>query len=124
MIYFTYKLQWKDGSGYQPKTDVSQTWLDIGHAQQEDGTMVGYSEKPIKEAFTEQDIKDFSITEISSDEAIQQFKNHGANEPVIDKTGKCIDTSPPYIENRGVKYVESLEASAMKTDPSIVKETL
>jgi len=32
-----------------------------------------------------------------------------------------VDTNPPYMETRGTKYVEALEAEVVKTKPELVK---
>ena len=63
MIYFTYKLNWANGNGVQPKTDSSQDWLDIGYAQQPDGTLYGKSTKTFLDTFTQSQITDFEVNE-------------------------------------------------------------
>ena len=122
MIYFTYRLKQMVDGGHQPKRDVSETHLDIGYAVKADGTMLGYSTEAIAEAFTAQDIKDFSIVEITQEQAVTRCAECGMNEPTL-ADGKVVDANPAYTEQRGIKYVEALEAETIKTAPELVKES-
>lgn len=121
MTYFTYKLKWMGDGGHQPKRDVSETHLDIGYAPKADGTMLGYCAKKIGEAFSEQDIHDFAIAEITAEDAVTRCKECGMNEPTL-AGSKVVDANPAYTEKRGIKYVEALETEAVKTKPELVKE--
>jgi len=95
MRYFIYKLWWGNGGsghgGYQPKKDVSETWLDIGYFGKPDGRMLGYCTKPLSEAFLASDVEKFSIVEITAQEALAFASEY--NSPQLDAQGKIFDAN-------------------------------
>ena len=125
MRWFKYKLYWKNGSGFAPKRDISQDWLNCGMAQK-DGVFLGSTTKDtlaesfIADRVSTDPIKDYQITEISEADALQFCKDAGFHEPAVVGTS-IIDTDPPYLETRGKKYVQGLEAVVLTVQPEKVK---
>lgn len=94
MKYFTYKLKWMAGNGYQPKQSSYEDWLDCGYLPQGDvrsnGTLMGYSTRDISDSFTSDIISDYNITEINYLTALQRSITNGYLNTILGDDGKLI----------------------------------
>ena len=125
MKWFTYKLYRKNGSGYSPKRDVSQDWLNCGFAANGDLFLGSTTKDRLEESFVPDDVskdplRDYEIRELTEEEALQFCRDAGFLEPKVSGTA-IVDGDPPYVETRGKKYVQSLEAVVLAVQPEKVK---